>query len=70
MQLLEGVLKVVRPILTRLDLQQHHATHPRIGIIDHISCSPLRPLTDMQPSAQLAQKIGMRLLKLLKESKV
>ncbi len=58
MQLLKGALNIAHSILAKLDLRAHHATHPRLGIIDHISCSPLHPVDDLQPAARLAGQLG------------
>lgn len=30
---------------THLNLANHIAQHPRLGVVDHISCSPLPPIT-------------------------
>ena len=49
--------------LAALDLRSHAATHPRLGVVDHISCHPLSSHPDHLLSAastarSIAQKLG------------
>lgn len=37
----KAVLDVSRFAITTIDLRSHSATHPRLGVVDHISCHPL-----------------------------
>ena len=41
MALGKAVLEVSRFALNTIDLRSHSATHPRLGVVDHISCHPL-----------------------------
>ena len=36
-----GVLQLSKTALSLIDLREHDATHPRLGVVDHISCHPL-----------------------------
>ncbi len=42
-QLTQSILDIATECLQHLDLRQHAATHPRLGVIDHISLHPLQP---------------------------
>ncbi|KAL6746407.1 Formiminotransferase subdomain-containing protein [Haematococcus lacustris] len=42
-QLAQGVVHLSQTALSCLDLRQHSATHPRLGVVDHISLHPLHP---------------------------
>lgn len=37
----QGAVTVSAKALDMIDLRKHHATHPRLGVVDHISCHPL-----------------------------
>jgi len=37
----QGAATVSAKALELIDLRKHHATHPRLGVVDHISCHPL-----------------------------
>jgi glutamate formiminotransferase len=37
----EAVVSLSLAALLEIDLQKHSATHPRLGVVDHISCHPL-----------------------------
>ncbi|CAK0753391.1 hypothetical protein CVIRNUC_002217 [Coccomyxa viridis] len=53
--------EVSKTALSLLDLQQHTATHPRIGVVDHISCNPLGAEAELCSAAEVAQSIGRSL---------
>ena len=40
-KMVHGVLELSKMALSLIDLRDHHATHPRLGVVDHISCHPL-----------------------------
>lgn len=44
--------------LLELDIRQHDAAHPRLGIVDHISCQPVGPPAAMSEAAAVARRIG------------
>lgn len=43
-----------------MDLRAHAATHPRLGTVDHILCSPLGS-ADAQAAARAAHAVAGRL---------
>jgi len=48
-----------RTALGMLNLRQHSATHPRLGIVDHISCHPLtQPQAHITHAAETARAIA------------
>lgn len=67
-QLAAAAARLSKAALRLLDLRHHSATHPRLGVVDHISCHPLAapgPLLEagagMQQAANLARAIGQEL---------
>eukprot|EP00775_Hariotina_reticulata_P009143 gene9143-9311_t len=60
-QLAAAVLTVARHSLAQLDLRQHAAKHPRLGVLDHISLHPLGPDASLQLAAQAALVVGKQL---------
>lgn len=58
MQLASAVVKLSKAALSQLDLRQHTATHPRLGVVDHIVCNPLGPIAELSSAAKAAQRIG------------
>jgi len=62
--LAEAVVSLSRAALSEIDLQLHSATHPRLGVVDHISCHPLshgENPTDIDAAAQTARSIAQQL---------
>lgn len=57
-QLADAVVALSRAALRELDLRQHDATHPRLGIVDHISCQPVGPEATLSDAANVAIRIG------------
>ena len=59
-QLADAAVTLARHVLAALDFQQHAASHPRLGTVDHISCHPLGPSSaaSLQQAAAAAQQIG------------
>jgi Formiminotransferase domain, N-terminal subdomain len=57
-QLADAVVALSRAALRELDLRQHDATHPRLGIVDHISCQPVGPEATLSDAASVAIRIG------------
>jgi len=55
-----GVLALCQEALATLDLRKHVATHPRLGVVDHVACNPLGSATCAE-AAELASSIGTRL---------
>ena len=39
--MVRGVVAVSKRALELIDLRRHEATHPRLGVVDHVSCHPL-----------------------------
>lgn len=56
----EGVAAVCREAFLALNLQTHTASHPRLGVVDHVACNPLGEATCEEAGA-LAISIGRRL---------
>ena len=40
--------------LSSLDLRAHTASHPRLGVVDHISCHPLLQPSDVHAAAEVS----------------
>jgi len=60
-QLAAAVLTVADYSLSHLDLRQHAAHHPRLGVLDHVSMHPLGPDCSLQMAAQAAISLGRQL---------
>ena len=58
LQLASAAVALSRAALRELDLRQHDATHPRLGIVDHISCQPVGPEATLSDAANVAIRIG------------
>jgi len=52
-----GVAAVCKEAFAELDIRSHSATHPRVGVVDHVSCNPLGGATAAEAGA-LAARIG------------
>lgn len=57
-ELAAAAVALSRAALQVLDLRQHDATHPRLGIVDHISCQPVGPDAQLSEAADVARSIG------------
>lgn len=57
-ELAASACRVACHALQHLDLQEHHASHPRLGSVDHISCHPMEQPAQLQAATSLAQEIG------------
>lgn len=55
-----GIAAVSREALLALDLRTHTASHPRVGVVDHIACNPLGSATCEEAGA-LAVRVGRSL---------
>jgi glutamate formiminotransferase len=53
----ESAVRVATAAAAALDLRAHVATHPRIGVVDHISVAPIDS-SDLEPAAAAAAAIG------------
>lgn len=60
LQLATAAVQLSKAALSLLDLQQHTATHPRLGVVDHITCNPLGTEAQLSSAAEAAQSIGTR----------
>ncbi len=43
--------------ISALDLQEHEGSHPRLGVVDHISCHPLGS-ANLSMAAETARSVG------------
>ena len=57
-QLAGAAVRLAQAALSVLDLRQHAATHPRLGVVDHISCHPLGAAAQLKAAAEAACLIG------------
>ena len=57
----QGAAALSHKALSCIDLREHDATHPRLGVVDHISCHPLRRgwPGDMEMAGACAKEIGL-----------
>mmetsp|Transcript_858 Transcript_858/g.1920 ORF Transcript_858/g.1920 Transcript_858/m.1920 type:complete len:338 (+) Transcript_858:38-1051(+) len=55
-----GVVAVCAEALKHLDFRVHQASHPRLGIVDHIAVNPLGSAS-CEEAAMVAQAVGSRL---------
>jgi len=58
--LAECATRVAAAAASLLDLRAHAATHPRLGVVDHISCHPLGAAA-VGSAARVARRVGERL---------
>jgi glutamate formiminotransferase len=61
LQLAAAVLSVAEAALTALDLRNHAADHPRLGVLDHVSLHPLGQQATLQQAAEAATCLGQQL---------
>lgn len=57
-QLASAAVKLSKAALMALDLRGHRATHPRLGVVDHISCHPVGASAHLSDAAELATELG------------
>jgi len=53
-----AVVALVGAALKCIDLRTHVATHPRLGVVDHISCHPLASTSTLATASETAHQIG------------
>jgi len=56
-QMKAAVVAVCQEALSTLDLRHHTASHPRIGVVDHVACNPLGAAT-CEEAGRLAASLG------------
>jgi glutamate formiminotransferase len=61
LQLADAAVRIAVEALEGLDLRSHTATHPRMGVADHISCHPLNDAAALEDAAALAKTIAEKL---------
>jgi Formiminotransferase domain, N-terminal subdomain len=64
-QLTERITNLATAAACEISLQQHSASHPRLGVVDHISCHPIQPVSDLRTASQVAHDIGAALARAL-----
>lgn len=57
-QLARTAVQLARAALAAIDLRLHSASHPRLGVVDHISCHPLGTGAALSTAAEAARLIG------------
>lgn len=57
-QLARTAVQVARAALAAIDLRLHSASHPRLGVVDHISCHPLGAGAVLSSATEAAKLIG------------
>jgi hypothetical protein len=57
-QLVIAAVQLSKAALSLLDLQEHTATHPRLGVVDHITCNPLGSEAQLSSATEAALSIG------------
>ncbi|KAK9838331.1 hypothetical protein WJX81_005102 [Elliptochloris bilobata] len=55
--LVAAAARLAQAALHAVDLQRHAATHPRLGVVDHVLCSPLGS-ADLAQAARAAKAIA------------
>ncbi|EIE23961.1 Formiminotransferase [Coccomyxa subellipsoidea C-169] len=60
-ELAGSVVRLARAALETIDLRSHAASHPRLGVVDHISCHPLGRDAALTAAAETARSIGTQL---------
>ena len=58
-QLASAAVRLARAAIELLDLRQHAASHPRLGVVDHISLQPAGLDSPPQAAAEVARAIGV-----------
>lgn len=57
-QLARTAVQLARAALAAIDLRLHSASHPRLGVVDHISCHPLATDAALSSATEVARLIG------------
>ena len=57
-QLASAAVQLARAAIELLDLRQHAASHPRLGVVDHVSLQPAGSGSALDAAAEAAQAIG------------
>ncbi len=57
-QLASAAVRLARAAIELLDLRQHAASHPRLGIVDHVSLQPAGSDSSLHAAAEVARAIG------------
>lgn len=55
-----SIAAICRETLSALDLRRHQASHPRLGVVDHICCNPLGSLS-LAEAGQFARSVAAEL---------
>lgn len=58
-QLVGAATALAKDALSRLNLSDHDASHPRLGVVDHISCHNLDRDASLEEPADIARQIGI-----------
>ena len=58
MQLTSAAVRLARAAIELLDLRQHAASHPRLGVVDHVSLQPAGSEAALEAAAEVARAIG------------
>jgi glutamate formiminotransferase len=48
-----AVVALVGAAFSQLDLRGHAASHPRLGVVDHVSCHPLEPPSTVEAATEV-----------------
>jgi hypothetical protein len=60
MQFTDHIVRLAKAACQQLTLAEHQATHPRLGVVDHISCHALEP-DGKAPAAAMATAVAAAL---------
>jgi hypothetical protein len=58
LQLASATVRLARAAIDILDLRQHAASHPRLGVVDHVSLQPAGSEATLAAAAEVAGAIG------------
>ena len=61
MQLSRAAVELARAALRLLDLRHHSASHPRLGVVDHIAVQPAGGAATLDGAADVARAVGENL---------
>ena len=59
LQLASSAVRLARAAIKVLDLRHHKASHPRLGVVDHVSIQPAGPQAALEAAAEVARAIGV-----------
>ena len=60
-QLSAATVALARAAVRLLDLRQHSASHPRLGVVDHITVQPAGGAATLDAAADVARAVGVTL---------